>query len=986
MKKRKIAISIVLLCMVAVAVLASVFIFGQKPEYVSDVDEHKVEAAYNLLKDSLRTETMSYHDFLAEHAENYGQDTVSAEPKNGTSVDGYDGLAAVLDYNAGSDYIVNVKTSGLYQFVLDYKPMGNSLADFNIEVKVNDSRDYEEMKNIMLPLYWTDETKEYPKDRYGDEMAPNQLVKSDWTSAYLYNNTYVSVKPLLFYLQSGENVISVTNISGDGLGIGTLTALEPTFTTPAYSDYRSRQDGELIDGLLKINSTDYTLKNTTQAIYSTENNPALTPHDSEYKKLNTLTWTEAGSEITYELNVPKNGYYHIAFHYKNGKEEFDVFNTIKIDGEVPFTELQSYAFPSTQNNWANETLCDADRKPYEIYLTKGSHSLTLRSEQEPIVQAWQYAKVICEHVSQLELEITKITGSGKDKNRTWQMTRYLPLIPDYLEAYATLIHAIKYELQDDTPNGVNSAILSDLDKAMQFIDEMAKYPDEIALYKTNLTSGRDNSVLKSMSNFASELVTQDFSLDMIYLYGEDELPKPRANIFTSAGNSMKSLLNTFVSDKFHTENDPEVLNIWVNRATTHVDLLQKMADTAFTKETGIKVKISIMPDANKLTLGVAAGEIPDVALGLGSHIPFELASRGALYDLTQFEDFWNIEDRFVPGCSVPYIFNQGVYAIPETLDFNALIYRTDIFDSIGLTAPDTWKDVTTILPTLQRYGMNFYHNISSGVGYKWYHQTAPLIFQNNGKLFTEDGLRTAIDQPDSVKGIQSLGDLFIAYSLQKEVISFFNSFRYSTLPVGIVSLNDYILIKNGAPELDGKWKLAAYPGTEQADGSVLRWYIANGTGGVIFKDSKKIEDAWTFLKWWTDYKTQIDYTYTLRSTYGKSFVWLSSNVAAVADSPFDQEDKQVILEQIKWLRDVPRSPGQYMLERSLSDIWNSMVNDGVSAQVAIDEKVIEINREIKKKMKELGYYDEEGNLLKSYEIRDVDWIIEQTEKAKQEVE
>ncbi|MBP1756866.1 MAG: ABC-type transport system, substrate-binding component, partial [Firmicutes bacterium] len=454
MKKRKIAISIVLLCMVAVAVLASVFIFGQKPEYVSDVDEHKVEAAYNLLKDSLRTETMSYHDFLAEHAENYGQDTVSAEPKNGTSVDGYDGLAAVLDYNAGSDYIVNVKTSGLYQFVLDYKPMGNSLADFNIEVKVNDSRDYEEMKNIMLPLYWTDETKEYPKDRYGDEMAPNQLVKSDWTSAYLYNNTYVSVKPLLFYLQSGENVISVTNISGDGLGIGTLTALEPTFTTPAYSDYRSRQDGELIDGLLKINSTDYTLKNTTQAIYSTENNPALTPHDSEYKKLNTLTWTEAGSEITYELNVPKNGYYHIAFHYKNGKEEFDVFNTIKIDGEVPFTELQSYAFPSTQNNWANETLCDADRKPYEIYLAKGSHSLTLRSEQEPIVQAWQYAKVICEHVSQLELEITKITGSGKDKNRTWQMTRYLPLIPDYLEAYATLIHAIKYELQDDTPNGV----------------------------------------------------------------------------------------------------------------------------------------------------------------------------------------------------------------------------------------------------------------------------------------------------------------------------------------------------------------------------------------------------------------------------------------------------------------------------------------------------------------------------------------------------
>jgi ABC-type glycerol-3-phosphate transport system substrate-binding protein len=280
--------------------------------------------------------------------------------------------------------------------------------------------------------------------------------------------------------------------------------------------------------------------------------------------------------------------------------------------------------------------------------------------------------------------------------------------------------------------------------------------------------------------------------------------------------------------------------------------------------------------------------------------------------------------------------------------------------------------------------MNFYHNISSGVGYKWYWQTAPLIFQNNGELYTKDGLKTAIDQPKAVKGIQALGDLFIAYSLQKEVISFFNSFRYSSLPVGIVDLNDYILIKNGAPELDGKWALSNYPGTEQEDGSIDRWYIANGTAGVIFQDSERIDESWEFLKWWTDYETQVNYTYTLRSTYGKTFVWLPSNIDAVEDAPFEQVDKQVILENIKWLRDVPRTPGQYLLERNLSDIWNTMINDGTSAQVSIDEKVIGINREIKKKMKELGYYDEEGNLLKPYVIRDVDWIIEQTEKAKQE--
>jgi len=473
---------------------------------------------------------------------------------------------------------------------------------------------------------------------------------------------------------------------------------------------------------------------------------------------------------------------------------------------------------------------------------------------------------------------------------------------------------------------------------------------------------------------------------MIYVYGNKELPKAKANVLESTWNSTKTLVNSFISDKFDTKNDQEVLNIWVNRAMTHVDLLQKMVDTEFTPKTGIKVKISVMPDQNKLTLAAAAGGTPDVALGLGSHIPFELASRGVLYDMTQFDDFWKIADRFVPGASVSYIYNEGVYAIPETLDFHAIVYRKDIFDSIGLTPPSTWQDVTDMLPTLQRYGMNFFHNISAGVGYKWYYQTTSLLFQNNGKLYTKDGLRTAIDQPDAVKGVQALGDLFIAYSLPKEVVSFFNSFRYGTLPIGIVTLNDYILIKNGAQELEGQWALSLYPGTEQEDGSINRWYIASETGGVIFKDTEKVNEAWEFLKWWTDYETQINYTYTLQSTYGKIFVWLSSNVEAVADSPFEQADKQIILEQIKWFRDMPRTPGQYLLERSISDIWNAMINDGTSAQVAIDEKVIEINREIRIKMKELGYYDEMGNLLRPYVIRDVDWIIEQIEKAKQEVE
>lgn len=973
--KIRIRKAVIFLLVALIAVGACVLLFRRdNAEYVDAADKEAVRWAYELLSGSLTSAEIMYCDYLEYAQEKNGTGTYTAEPET----------TAAMDYQEKRVYHVHAETDGWYYLQLEYMPMGSSLSDFSVDIKINGEQAYYEMKAIALPLMWQDETKEFPKDGYGDESAPRQVRLEGWQTTYLYNNTYSSAAPLLFPLRAGENEITLTNISSDGLGLGSLTITEPDLKIPTYEEYRSAYAAGAApsDGYYEVNATEYIKKNTTQAILEYENNPALTPHETARKVMNTLNWTEAGTEIEYTVDVKQDGWYQLAFHYKNEKQEFDAFETIRIDGAIPFAECLCYVFAPTGTNWTNEVLSDENGEPYYFYLTKGTHTISMKAEAEPVMRAWRYARLMSEHVSQFALEITKITGAEKDKNRTWKMTRYIPEISDYLKAYEILIQEIRYSLQDYTPVGVNGALLADFDKAMQFIERMSEYPDEIALYTNDLT-GRDNSVLVSLSNFTSEICKQDFTLDMIYVYGTQELPPERAGVMTVVGNWFKTLFHSFTTNKYSTEtDDEEVLTVWVNRAVTHVDLLQKLADTDFTPRTGIRVKISIMPDANKLTLSAAANQTPDVALGLTSYMPFDLACRGALYDMTQFEDFWEVANRFVPGAFVPYVYNEGVYAIPETLDFHALVYRTDIFESLGLDVPDTWDDVIGILPELQRYGMNFYHNISSGVGYKWFFQTTPLIFQNGGKLYTDDGLRTAIDEPNSVKGLQALGNLFIAYSLDTQVNSFFNSFRYSILPVGIIDSNEYILLKNGAPELEGQWALSAYPGTVQEDGSVSRYYVANGTGGVIFGDTDKQEEAWEFLKWWTEHDTQVTYTYTLRSTYGKQFFWIPSNVEALADAPIDQADKQVILEQVTWLRDVPRTPGQYLVERSISDIWNTMVLDGTSAQVAVDEKTIAINREIKKKMTELGFYDENGTLLKPFVIRDIDWIREKMEQGR----
>ena len=218
--------------------------------------------------------------------------------------------------------------------------------------------------------------------------------------------------------------------------------------------------------------------------------------------------------------------------------------------------------------------------------------------------------------------------------------------------------------------------------------------------------------------------------------------------------------------------------------------------------------------------------------------------------------------------------------------------------------------------------------------------------------------------------------------METSVQNFFNSFRYSVNPIGIIGMEDYTLIKNGARELDGKWAISKYLGTKQEDGSVNRTFIANGTGGAIFKESNKKDEAWEFLKWWTSKKVQTEYTYTLRSTYGKTFFWLSANRAALENNPMDEADKKVVTEQIDYVTDVTRTPGQYLLERTISNIWTTMVFDGTAGQVAVDEAKNDVNKEIVRKMQELGYYDESGKMVKKFKLRGYDWIKQNQENAK----
>lgn len=944
--------------------------------YVSDgqMAISDVEAAFELLDQSLVNGRNSYYETMK------GQTIQFVDSDNEKTI--FVPIDAHLSYEQSIGIPMTVDEDGFYHIRLRYTMDESVLNNATIAVKINGSLPFDEAKTVDLPLFWKDMTKDFGLDSYGDEALPLQEKVEGPYEVGLYNNTYISVEPLLFYLKKGSNTIEIENVSSSPFRLDGLNVAQPV-KTPFYSEYHKTSDLSGSEHSIVIDATEYTQKNSSYVRLFSHQTPTVEPFDPVNRKLNVIvgeSWYDPGKEITYGFSVKESGNYKLSLHVLPMKNDFNVFRTIRIDGKIPFEELKSYAFEdTTAGRYNHETLKDDLGEPYLFYLEAGEHTITLRADFEPLFDEVRMIQLIIDHINQFSLDIRKITGKEVDKNRTWKLTEYLPETEAYLRAYDTLIKHVIDEGTSYAPNGASSSTLSFLQNALVKLDKCLEKPDELPLYFEDLYSG-SGSVNQMLGDSIEALTEQPMSLDSLVFHTGDLQGRANASFISKQIAGLQKFTSSFTTDKYIVTNDEKKLNVWVNRQITHVDTLQKLVDSEFTPKTGIKVKISVMPDANKLVLASSANEAPDVAMGLLSYMPFDLAIRGAGYDLTEFDDFWSVADRFTPGAFVPYVLEDGVYALPETLEFFTTVYRKDIFSSLNLEVPDTWQDVRELLPELQRYGMNFYHPIAGGGSIKWFYQTSPFIYQNGGELYKKDGFSANIDSPEAVAGLQDLTKLFSMYSLPEQEPLFYNSFRYGTLPIGIADFVTYMQIKNAAPELAGQWELAPYPAMEDADGNLNRWYIANGRGSVIMKDTQKADEAWEFLKWWTDESVQTTYSYTLQSIYGPEYLWLSANLEAVKNSPIDMQDKTVILDQIKWLRDVPRTPGQYMLERGLSDIWNKAVYDGIPTRIAIDQQVITINREIKRKMIEFGYLDAQGNVLRPYNIRDIDWIVEQIDK------
>lgn len=890
----------------------------------------------------------------------------------------------LLPVDGIAEFTLNVPYDGRYYLALEYRVETAKALKNTITLRWDGGE-----VTAPVPALWSDVSKKYIKDRYGNEIVPDQKMLYKMHVEYIKGVASLDRNPLPFHLKKGINRFILKN-NTQPLTLGAIK-LVTAQEIPAYEDYVKSVEkypaSSSKSNMVIIEAEDYSAKSDSFVRAANVQNPALYPYTSKNRLLNVIdgsSWREAGQKVTWEFEIKDAGFYAIGFRYaQTYKRGFPVFRNIEIDGHIPFKEFQSHPFDYTGLKYNNLIARDKEGKELYIWLDEGIHTIALEVDGSPVENVVRSLKEIMAEINDRGIEIKKLAGNSRDFNRRWKIEQYMPDIEEKLESWAKKLDSIYAVLQDIS--GQKPVFAVNIKIAADKLRDLARETEKLPLRLSKFSEG-SGSAAQLIGDLLDEISEQPLSLDRIYIFNTESLPAADAGLVRNLWEMVREFLRTFLpGSRSYTAAAGTVkdgLSVWVNRPVQYVELLQQLADTDFASKSGISVKFSVMPDEQKLILANAAGTNPDAALGISVHIPYEIAIRGAAADFMQFKDFLPyISREYNLETLVPYYVDGKIYGVTETQDFFVLAYRKDIFDKLKLPVPDTWEDVKEIMPELTRFSMNFFIQMAYWSGLKPFYTTAPFIFQNGGSIYGADGLSAALNNEKTLKGLELMTELFTVYSMAENVPNFYNNFRYGLIPVGITNFGTYVSLMNAAPEISGLWDIAPSPGVEDENGNVVRYQTASERADMIFSNSAKKQEAWKFIKWWLSKDTQLKYAYSMQTKYGPEYMWNTANMAAFEELPIPENHKKVILEQWKWIKEVPRHPAGYMAEREISNVWTDVVMNGENLRIAADRAVIAVNREIERKLVEFGYI-KDGRVVKEYRIPDIEEIRERVGQDK----
>ncbi|MBO7217583.1 MAG: extracellular solute-binding protein, partial [Clostridia bacterium] len=352
---------------------------------------------------------------------------------------------------------------------------------------------------------------------------------------------------------------------------------------------------------------------------------------------------------------------------------------------------------------------------------------------------------------------------------------------------------------------------------------------------------------------------------------------------------------------------------------------------------------------------ILAGTAPDLSLFLSGDMPVNLALRDAVVDLTEFDTYSKVAERFLEHSITPFRYKNGVYALPISESFNMMFVRTDIFEELELEIPNTWEEFYEASTILQRNNLEV--GIPSNIG-----MYATLVLQNGGTFYNESLNKTAFDNEAAIEAFKTWTGLFSRYGFPL-AYDFYNRFSAGEMPMAIASYTEYLRIKVASPELSGRWQMCLIPGVLKEDGTIDRSLsISTATGGdtspglaqaitstVIFSNSEKKEEAWKFIDWFTSDEIQSRFGREIEDNLGQISRYTSANLNAFKSLPWSIDERTLLVEQRQWIKSLNEISGNYSVTRELISAFRKVVYDNANPTETIYTYNKKINKELDRK-------------------------------------
>ena len=899
-----------------------------------------------------------------------GKDS-TADAKSGyaVKVKAKDETRNVLDWAGGYGsvtYTVDVPEDGLYNFYLEFLPPEVGV---NIELGLlfdgQTEFAFEGADSIEFSRDWvnvpTVDGKKWREDANGNQIAPEQQLTGELVERLATDDTGVAVEPYLFYLTAGTHNITLVGL-GHNVVISKIGFTAPEQTV-SYKDYFDKSKfAEMPEvGEIVIQGEDATVKNDNSLIPKTNNGSNdMIPVDPYLTLINNIggtSWQSVGQKIEWSFEVETAGYYQFSARYKQSEVvNGESWRWLKIDGETPFTEAKSLNF-AYDTQWKNYIFGEKEGKevtPYYIWLEKGTHTISLEVTLNELADAYDRLFNIVEAIGDMYLQIVMITSETPDVNRSYELFRQIPTFTEVLEQASKDLKGLVKDIQEST-GARGSQYIAAMNNMDRVINQMLDAPFIAHIYVSDYYSN-----YTTLSSWLSEMKKLPVTIDEMRLTPAGQTAKyKKSNFFQSFGYEAVRLYSSFVNDYtlYDESESGEALKLWVNWGRDQTMALNSLIQDSFVKEKDIKVNLQIV--SCSLINGLLANNFPDVQLYLSRTAPVNYGMRGALLDLTQFDDYKEVLSRFHEGADVPYWYNGALYAIPDSQGFMCMFYRTDVFEDLGLTVPNTWEEFLYCATIIQRYNMDVYvpyvqittaTTVDAGIG--GLHLYPTMLMQNNLPIYNESGNATNINNVRAIQVFEEWTEMYTDYGYQKQA-DFYNRLRNGSMPLGIAGYSTYFTIYSAAPEIDGRWAIANVPGTvDKETGEINRLTAGSGSGAGIVKASKNHKEAWEFLKWWTSAEIQTRYSNNVESILGLLGRSTPSNVEAFNNLGWDPEDLAALNEQWKHVQEVPEVPGSYYTTRAVDQAFWSVINDGINAKDAINKWSLVADNEIKRKIEE----------------------------------